>query len=94
MVNQDLQGAFLNSVRKDRTQVTIYLASGVKLSGRVKGFDKFCVVFETPTQEQLIFKHAISTVVITDKRDVTEGNRLKQTSLENIEASDSSTKDA
>jgi len=43
--------------------VTIYLTSGVKLSGRVRGFDKYCVIFETNHQEQLIFKHAISTVV-------------------------------
>ena len=56
-------GAFLNSARKERSPVTIYLTSGVKLSGRVKGFDKYCVVFETNHQEQLIFKHAISTVV-------------------------------
>jgi host factor-I protein len=59
-----LQDAFLNSARKERVPVTIYLTSGVKLSGRVRGFDKYCVVFETNHQEQLIFKHAISTVVM------------------------------
>ena len=63
MPTQNLQDAFLNSARKERTPVHIYLTSGVKLSGRVKGFDKYCVVFETNHQEQLIFKHAISTVV-------------------------------
>lgn len=63
MPSQNLQDAFLNSARKERTPVNIYLTSGVKLSGRVKGFDKYCVVFETNHQEQLIFKHAISTVV-------------------------------
>ena len=63
MPSQNLQDAFLNSARKERTPVTIYLTSGVKLSGRVRGFDKYCVVFETNHQEQLIFKHAISTVV-------------------------------
>lgn len=63
MPSQNLQDAFLNSARKERSPVTIYLTSGVKLSGRVKGFDKYCVVFETNHQEQLIFKHAISTVV-------------------------------
>ena len=62
--NQNLQDAFLNSARKERVPVTIYLTSGVKLSGRVRGFDKYCVVFETNHQEQLIFKHAISTVVM------------------------------
>ncbi len=63
MSSQNLQDGFLNSARKERMPVTIYLTSGVKLSGRVKGFDKYCVVFETNHQEQLIFKHAISTVV-------------------------------
>jgi host factor-I protein len=65
MSSQNLQDGFLNNARKDRVPVTIYLTSGVKLSGRVKGFDKYCVVFETNHQEQLIFKHAISTVVTT-----------------------------
>ena len=63
MSNQNLQDGFLNNARRERVPVTIYLTSGVKLSGRVKGFDKYCVVFETNHQEQLIFKHAISTVV-------------------------------
>lgn len=63
MPSQNLQDAFLNSARKERLPVMIYLTSGVKLSGRVRGFDKYCVVFETNHQEQLIFKHAISTVV-------------------------------
>lgn len=63
MSSQNLQDGFLNNARKERAPVTIYLTSGVKLSGRVKGFDKYCVVFETNHQEQLIFKHAISTVV-------------------------------
>ncbi len=62
MANQNIQDAFLNNARKDRAPVTIYLTSGIKLIGRVKGFDKYCVVFETHHQEQLIFKHAISTV--------------------------------
>ena len=62
--NQNLQDAFLNSARKELVPVTIYLTSGVKLSGRVRGFDKYCVVFETNHQEQLLFKHAISTVVM------------------------------
>ncbi len=73
MSNQNLQDAFLNGARKERLPVTIYLVSGVKLSGRVKGFDKYCVVFETSHQEQLIFKHAISTVV-TAKQHQTHGS--------------------
>jgi len=59
----NIQDVFLNNARKDKTVVTIYLLSGVKLSGKIKSFDKYSVIMETNNQEQLIFKHAISTVV-------------------------------
>ncbi len=62
---QNIQEAFLNNARKDKTYLTIYLMSGVKLSGRIKSFDKYSVVLEANNQEQLIFKHAISTVVVS-----------------------------
>jgi host factor-I protein len=62
---QNIQDSFLNTARKDKTQVTIYLLSGVKLTGRIRSFDKYSVVLETNNQEQLIFKHAISTVVMS-----------------------------
>jgi len=62
---QNIQDSFLNTARKDKTQITIYLLSGVKLSGRIRSFDKYSVVLETNNQEQLIFKHAISTVVMS-----------------------------
>src|SRR5512140_270126 len=62
---QNIQEAFLNNARKDKTFLTIYLMSGVKLSGRIKSFDKYSVILETNNQEQLIFKHAISTVVLS-----------------------------
>ena len=62
---QNIQEAFLNNARKDKVFLTIYLMSGVKLSGRIKSFDKYSVVLEANNQEQLIFKHAISTVVVS-----------------------------
>jgi len=62
---QNIQDSFLNNARKEKGLVTIYLLSGVKLSGRIKSFDKYSLVLETNSQEQLIFKHAISTVVTT-----------------------------
>src|SRR5436853_5609987 len=62
---QNIQDSFLNNARKDKTIITLYLLSGVKLSGRIKSFDKYAMVLETNNQEQLIFKHAISTVVTT-----------------------------
>jgi host factor-I protein len=61
---QNIQDSFLNTARKERTNITIYLLSGVKLAGRIRSFDKYSVVLEANGQEQLIFKHAISTVVM------------------------------
>ena|SRR3978361_938995 len=60
---QNIQDTFLNTVRKDKSPITIYLVSGVKLTGRIRSFDKYSVLLENNNQEQLIFKHAISTVV-------------------------------
>ena len=60
---QNIQDTFLNTVRKDKSAITIYLVSGVKLTGRIRSFDKYSVLLENNSQEQLIFKHAISTVV-------------------------------
>jgi host factor-I protein len=62
---QNIQDSFLNTARKDKSVITIYLLSGVKLSGRIRSFDKYSVVLDTNNQEQLIFKHAISTVVMS-----------------------------
>ncbi len=61
---QNIQDGFLNSARKEKLAVTIYLLSGVKLTGRIRSFDKFSVVLESNGHEQLIFKHAISTVLL------------------------------
>ena len=60
---QNIQDTILNTVRKDKTPITIYLVSGVKLTGKIRSFDKYSVLLENNSQEQLIFKHAISTVV-------------------------------
>ena len=62
---QNIQDSFLNTARKEKLNITIYLLSGVKLTGRIRSFDKYSVVLETNNQEQLIFKHAISTVVVS-----------------------------
>ena len=61
---QNIQDSFLNTARKEKLNITIYLLSGVKLTGRIRSFDKYSVVLETNNQEQLIFKHARSTVVM------------------------------
>jgi host factor-I protein len=62
---QNIQDGFLNTARKDKFVVTIHLISGIKLMGRIRSFDKYSVVLDTNNQEQLIFKHAISTVAIS-----------------------------
>ena len=63
--SQSIQDSFLNNARKEKTLVTIHLMGGAELSGKIKSFDKYVLVLETNNQEQLIFKHAISTVVIS-----------------------------
>ena len=61
-VPQNIQDAFLNTLRREKTTVTIYLLNGAKLVGKIKSFDKFSVLLESGSQEQLVFKHAISTI--------------------------------
>jgi len=62
--SQNVQDGFLNTLRRDRINVTIYLVGGVKLTGKIRSFDKFSVVLESGNLEQLIFKHAISTISV------------------------------
>jgi len=63
---QNLQDTFLNSVRKSRTPLTIFLMNGVKLGGVVTWFDNFCVLLRRDGQVQLVYKHAISTIMPTE----------------------------
>lgn len=60
---QNLQDTFLNSVRKSKTPLTIFLVNGVKLQGVVTWFDSFCVLLRRDGQIQLVYKHAISTIM-------------------------------
>ena len=60
---QNLQDIFLNQVRRDKSTVTMFLMNGFQLHGVVKGFDGFTVILDTEGKQQLIYKHAISTVV-------------------------------
>lgn len=60
----EIQDSFLNTARKEKVTVNIYLVSGVKLTGRIRSFDRYCVILESGNQEQMIFKHAISTLVL------------------------------
>jgi len=59
----NLQDAFLNQVRKENIPVTLYLVNGFQLKGMVKGFDNFTVVLEVEGKQQMVYKHAISTLM-------------------------------
>jgi len=60
---QNLQDLFLNQTRRERQVVTLFLMNGFQMRGIVRGFDNFTVVLETDGKQQLIYKHAISTLV-------------------------------
>ena len=77
---QNIQDTFLNTVRKDKSPITIYLVSGVKLTGKIRSFDKYSVLLENNSQEQLIFKHAISTVV-SGRMGATHGDEERSSVL-------------
>ncbi|MEE2954964.1 MAG: RNA chaperone Hfq [Pseudomonadota bacterium] len=59
----NLQDVFLNNVRKNKTSVTVFLVNGVKLQGIITWFDNFCILLKRDGHSQLVYKHAISTVM-------------------------------
>lgn len=59
----NLQDAFLNGIRKESKEVTVFLLNGYQIKGYVKGFDNYVVIMESNNKQQLIYKHAISTIV-------------------------------
>lgn len=61
--NFNLQDFFLNQVRKDNTGVTIFLINGFQIKGFVRGFDSFTVVMDVEGKQQMVYKHAISTIM-------------------------------
>ena len=61
--SQNLQDLFLNTVRKQKISLTIFLINGVKLQGVITWFDNFCVLLRRDGQSQLVYKHAISTIM-------------------------------
>ena len=60
---QNLQDTFLNHVRKNKVPVTVFLVNGVKLQGVITWFDNFCVLLRRDGMVQLVYKHAISTIM-------------------------------
>jgi host factor-I protein len=71
--NQNLQDVFLNSVRKQKMPVTVFLVNGVKLQGIITWFDNFCVLLRRDAHSQLVYKHAISTVMPSQPLSLFEG---------------------
>ena len=69
----NLQDVFLNQVRRDKTPVTIYLVNGYQFKGTVRGFDSFTVILECENRQNLVYKHAISTIVPTRPVSILEG---------------------
>ena len=72
---QNLQDTFLNNVRKNKIPLTIFLVNGVKLQGVVTWFDNFCVLLRRDAHSQLVYKHAISTVMPAQPLQLFEGDK-------------------
>ncbi len=75
---QSLQEPFLNQLRKERVPVSIFLVNGIKLQGQVESFDQFVVLLKN-TVSQMVYKHAISTIVPSRPIRVSDGTQEEQT---------------
>jgi host factor-I protein len=73
--SQNVQDVFLNHIRKNKTPVTIFLVNGVKLQGIITWFDNFSVLLRRDGHSQLVYKHAISTVMPTAPISLFEGDK-------------------
>lgn len=77
--SQNVQDVFLNHVRKNKTPVTVFLINGVKLQGIITWFDNFCVLLRRDQHSQLVYKHAISTVMPATAIQLFEGDKEEAT---------------
>ncbi|OPJ57168.1 RNA chaperone Hfq [Alkalithermobacter paradoxus] len=73
----NLQDLFLNQSRKEKISITIFLMNGVQLKGIVKGFDSYIIVLENEGKQQMIYKHAISTIIPSKNINLTSNNNSK-----------------
>ena len=80
---QNIQDPFLNAVRKERTAVSIFLVNGIKLQGTVDSFDQFVVMLKSAAGSQMVYKHAISTIVPSKPVNIqnTQGQSTNQYDL-------------
>ena len=74
---QNLQDSFLNHVRKHKVPVTIFLVNGVKLQGVITWFDNFCLLLRRDAQSQLVYKHAISTIMPVTPVQLFDGDKAE-----------------
>lgn len=73
--NINLQDSFLNQARKNNVSVTVYLINGFQLKGLVRGFDNFTVILENDNKQQLVYKHAISTITPSENIQIMTSER-------------------
>ena len=85
---QNLQDAFLNLLRRDKTPVTMFLVKGVKLQGIITWFDNFSILLRRDGQSQLVYKHAISTIMpgspVDASQFASQGSGAKQRLLQDV----------
>lgn len=73
MMNKTLQDPFLNALRKEKMPVSIYLVNGIKLQGQIDSFDQFVILLKN-TVSQMVYKHAISTIVPSRNVKISESS--------------------
>ncbi|MBC7797908.1 MAG: RNA chaperone Hfq [Pyrinomonadaceae bacterium] len=77
---QNIQDAFLNTLRREKLTISISLMSGSSINGRLKSFDKFSVLLDSNGREFLVFKHAIATVSFASRKPFSESENQPKTS--------------
>lgn len=83
---QSLQDPYLNALRRERVPVSIFLVNGIKLQGQIESFDQFVVLLKN-TVSQMVYKHAISTVVPARNVKLPHGNENEQIDEQHLESS-------
>lgn len=74
----NLQDVMLNQTRKDKIPVTIYLTNGFQFKGMVRGFDSYCVILDSDGKQELVYKHAISTIIPVKPVSIFDGSEPKE----------------
>jgi len=80
--NQNIQDVFLNRIRKEKHTVTVFLVNGVKLQGIVTWFDNFSLLLRRDSQVQLVYKHAISTIMPSGPLSLYDGEEVQEVKAE------------